>query len=163
MSGGAGVGGIHRLAERLLGIDHDFQLIALAGKNARLLSELQKVSFNHPGRMIPVGYTTTIEQVMAVGDLAITKSGGRTTSECMAVGLPMLVFAPIPGQEERNADFLLEHGAALKAQDEAGLEFRVRALLREPLKLKTMRRNALALAKPNAVEDVLNIVLQAKL
>jgi processive 1,2-diacylglycerol beta-glucosyltransferase len=163
MSGGAGVGGIHRLAQRLLGIEHDFQLIALAGKNAKLLSELQKVSSNHPGRMIPVGYTTTIEQVMAVGDLAITKSGGLTTSECLAVGLPMVVFPPIPGQEERNADFLLEHGAALKAHDEAGLEFRIKSLLRDPLKLNTMRRNALALAKPNAAEDVLNIVLQAKL
>jgi UDP-N-acetylglucosamine:LPS N-acetylglucosamine transferase len=59
----------------------------------------------------------------------ISKPGGLTTSECLALGLPMIVVSPIPGQEERNADYLLENGAALKAHDAAGLEFRVQELL----------------------------------
>ena len=62
---------------------------------------------------------------MAAADLAITKPGGLTTSECLAMGLPMIVISPIPGQEERNADFLLEDGAALKAIDAAALEYKV--------------------------------------
>lgn len=158
MSGGAGMGGALKLARRLMSIDADFQLIALAGKNARLLSELQKLSGEHPGRMFPMGYTTTIERVMAASDLAITKSGGLTTSECLAVGLPMLVVFPIPGQEERNADFLLEQGAALKAYDDAGLEFRVKALLADRDKLITLRGNASRLGKPNAAEHILKLV-----
>jgi len=159
MSGGAGVGEIHKLARRLLGIGGDFQLIALAGKNKRLLQDLQKVSREYPGRMIPMEFTQTIERVMAVSDMAITKSGGLTTSECLAMGLPMIVVSPIPGQEERNADFLLEHGAGLKTYDEAGLEFRVKMLLKDPRKLEDMRRNALRLGRPNAAENILNIVL----
>ncbi len=158
MSGGAGMGGAMRLARRIMSIDADFQLMALAGKNARLLSEMQKLSREYPRRMFPMGYTTTIERVMAASDLAITKSGGLTTAECLAVGLPMLVVFPIPGQEERNADFLLEQGAALKAYDDAGLEFRVKALLGDRGKLIAMRQNASRLGKPNAAERILTLV-----
>ena len=160
MSGGAGIGGVYRLARRLLQIESDFQLIVLAGKNERLLADLQKIASEHRGRMFPMGYTNTIERVMAVSDLAITKSGGLTTAECLAAGLPLIVVSPIPGQEERNADFLLEEGAALKAYDEAGLEFRVKALLHDRDKLQTMREKALQLGKPNAAENVLKLVLE---
>ncbi len=69
---------------------------------------------------------------MACSDLAITKPGGLTTSECLAMGVPMLLNAPIPRQEESNADYLLEHGAALKAVDTVALEYRVAMLLAEP-------------------------------
>ena len=158
MSGGAGMAGALKLARRILAIDGDFQLIALAGRNAKLLSELQKLSPEHPGKMFPMGYTNTIERVMTASDLAITKSGGLTTSECLAMGLPMLVVSPIPGQEERNADFLLEQGAALKAYDEAGLEFRLRGLLSDRMKLNAMRDQAARLGKPNAANDILALV-----
>ncbi len=161
MSGGAGMEKMLKLARRLLSINDEFQLIALAGKNAKLLSQLQRLAADYPQRMTPIEYTNTIERVMAASDLAITKSGGLTTSECLAMGLPMLVVSPIPGQEERNADFLLEQGAALKAYDEAGLEFRVRALLREPDKLKEMRGNALRLGKSNAAENILKLVMES--
>lgn len=159
MSGGAGVGGIERLAERILGLDLDFQIMALAGRNETLLAELQAIAARYPGRLYPLGFTRTIERVMAVADVAITKPGGLTTSECLAVGLPMLVISPIPGQEERNADYLLENGAALKACDEGALTYRVNRLLSEPGLLDRLRANAAALGKPDAARAVLDIVL----
>lgn len=159
ISGGAGMGSMVKVARRLLSIDESFQLVALAGKNARLLSGLQRLALEYPKRMFPMGYTSTIERVMAVSDLAITKSGGLTTSECLAMGLPMLVFSPIPGQEERNADFLLEQGAALKAYDEAGLEFRIKVLLHDRNKLNALRENARRLGRADSAERVLRLVL----
>ena len=87
------------------------------------------------------------------------KRQGLTTSECLAVGLPMLVISPIPGQEERNADYLLENGAALKACDEGALTYRVNRLLSEPGLLDRLRTNAAALGKPDAARSVLDIVL----
>jgi processive 1,2-diacylglycerol beta-glucosyltransferase len=159
MSGGFGVGAIDQLAARLLAIDADFQLIALAGKNAELLAKLEKLATAHPGRLLPQGFTRTIERVMACADLAITKPGGLTTSECLAMGLPMLVISPIPGQEERNADYLLEHGAALKAHDAAGLDYRVRMLLAEPARLANLRASAKGLGRPGAAAAVLRCVL----
>ncbi len=159
MSGGAGVGAVHKLAERLLAIPHDFQLIAVAGRNKRLLQALEEIANEFPGRLKPLGFTTNIERVMAASDLVITKSGGLTISECLAMGLPMIVVFPIPGQEERNADYLLEHGAAMKAYDEAGLEFRVRSLFENPKLLDIMSENAQRLGRPTAATDVLKLVL----
>jgi processive 1,2-diacylglycerol beta-glucosyltransferase len=159
MSGGAGVGGIEVLAERLLALEGDFQLVALAGKNERLLAELRSIASRHPGRLFPMGFTRVIERIMAASDLAITKPGGLTTSECLAVGLPMIVVSPIPGQEERNADFLLENGAGLKACDAGALAWRVSALLQDRGRLGGMRDNALRLGRADAARNVLSVVL----
>lgn len=158
MSGGAGVGGIEALAERLVGLGHDLQVIALAGRNEKMLAGLRKIAAGHPGRLWPMPFTTTIERVMAAADIAITKPGGLTTSECLAMQVPMIVISPIPGQEERNADFLLESGAALKAIDAASLEYKVRLLLDEPKRLPAMRESMRAKARPHAAADVLKLV-----
>jgi processive 1,2-diacylglycerol beta-glucosyltransferase len=162
MSGGAGVGGIETLAERLLQLPGDFQLVALAGRNEQLLAELKRIAVQHPGRLFPMGFTRVIERIMTASDLAITKPGGLTTSECLAMGLPMIVVSPIPGQEERNADFLLENGAALKACDGGALAWRVDRLLREPQRLAAMRTRALELGRPDAAKDVLAVVLASE-
>jgi len=159
MAGGAGVGGIEQLAERLLGMDRDFQVVALAGRNEALLASLRDLAAAHPRRLFPLGFTRVIERVMAASDLAITKPGGLTTSECLAMGLPMIVVSPIPGQEERNADFLLENGAALKACDAGALAYRVTSLLDDPNRLETLRKNSLRLGKPDAARSVLDTVL----
>ncbi|MDB5050609.1 MAG: UDP-N-acetylglucosamine:LPS N-acetylglucosamine transferase [Fibrobacteres bacterium] len=167
MAGGAGVGagtgggGLDQTAARLLAMPGDFQLIAMAGRNAKLLADLNRLAQVHPGRLFPMGFTRTIERIMKAADLAITKPGGLTSSECLAMGLPMILVNPIPGQEERNADYLLENGAALKAYDSAGLEFRVKDLLANPRRLAALRENALALGKPKAAGTVLRRVLGA--
>jgi processive 1,2-diacylglycerol beta-glucosyltransferase len=161
MSGGFGVGALDTLAERLLGIPGDFQVLALAGRNQLLLDRLMGIAARHPGRLFPQGFTTTIERIMTCADIAITKPGGLTSSECLAMGLPMLVISPIPGQEERNSDYLLEHGVALKAHDAAGLEYRARLLLQEPQRLATMRANAKRIANPHAGAAVVKAVIGA--
>lgn len=159
MSGGMGVGSIEQLAERLLQLKGDFQIVALAGRNEKLLTDLKVVAMQHPGRLFPLGFINVIERVMAASDLAITKPGGLTTSECLAVGLPMIVVSPIPGQEERNADFLLENGAALKACDAGALAWRVQYLLDNPKRLAHLRQNALNCGRPDAARRVLTTVL----
>ncbi|KVV21287.1 galactosyldiacylglycerol synthase [Burkholderia ubonensis] len=159
MSGGAGLGGLDVLATRLLEMDADFQLIALAGKNQAMLASLQALAAQHPGRLFPQGFTQQVERLMACADLVITKPGGLTTSECLAMQLPMIVNSPIPGQEERNADFLLEQGVALKAIDDDALVYRIRALLQAPERLADMRRRLAPLGRPQAGRFVLDRVL----
>lgn len=158
MGGGAGVGNLETIAARLLALNGDFQLIVMAGKNAKALATLETLAGGHPGRLLPQGFTDRVERLMACADLVITKPGGLSTSECLAMGLPMIVNSPIPGQEERNADFLLEQGVALKAVDEVALEFRVRYLLDHPEKLDDMRIKARALGRAGAARAVLELV-----
>jgi processive 1,2-diacylglycerol beta-glucosyltransferase len=162
MGGGAGVGKLDEVAAALMRLPHDFQLIVLAGRNEGALSRLKIQAAEHPTRLFPFGFTNEVAQLMACSDLVITKPGGLTTSECLAMGLPMVVYAPIPGQEERNADYVLEQGAALKAVDLISLEYRVLQLLAEPERLLRMRECARRLGRPRAAQSVLDIV-QAQL
>lgn len=158
MGGGAGVGALDDAARSLLRIEADFQLVALAGRNEDMLTRLRALAAEHPRRLFPQSFTRTIERLMSCADLAIGKPGGLTTSECLALGLPLLVFAPIPGQEERNCDYLLENGAGLKAVDAVALEYRVRALLADLPRLQRLRDNAARLGQPQAARDVLRQV-----
>ena len=158
MSGGAGVGDIGSLAAQLAALPHELQIVALAGRNQALLESLQALAQRHPGRVFPMGFTTTIERIMACADLAISKPGGLTSAECLAMNLPMIVVSPIPGQEERNADYLLESGVALKAVDAAALEYKVGMLLEHPDRIKAMKQRMREIAKPDAAATVLSIV-----
>lgn len=165
MAGGAGLGQLDQLAAQLLQMRFDqsedaipFQLIVLTGKNTRVLHALQGIALDYPRRLFPIGYTTQVERLMTCADLIITKPGGLTTSECLAMGLPMIVNAPIPGQEERNADYVMEQGAALKAIDGLALEYRIRELIANPPRLKAMREQARRLGQPHAAQSVFEIV-----
>jgi processive 1,2-diacylglycerol beta-glucosyltransferase len=161
MSGGAGLAGLEVLAAKLLEMSADFQLIALAGRNEAMLASLKTLAAQYPSRLFPQGFTNQVERLMACADLAITKPGGLTTSECLAMHLPMIVTSPIPGQEERNADYLLEQGVALKAVDVGALLYRIRVLLDEPARLAGMRQRIAPLGRPLAGRVVLDRVLDA--
>jgi processive 1,2-diacylglycerol beta-glucosyltransferase len=158
MAGGAGVGSLDELATRLLRASDELQLVALAGRNAELLAKLRKLAKSHPGQLFPLGFTTTVERVMSAADLVVTKPGGLTVSECLAKHKPMLLVSPIPGQEERNADYLLEAGAALKAADAATLEYKLGQLLANPARLRAMSEAAHRIGRPHAAQDVIALI-----
>ncbi len=159
MGGGAGLGGLEEVAGRLLAIDAHMQIVALAGRNLEALAALRALAEAHSGRLFPLGYTDRVERLMACADLVITKPGGLTASECLALGVAMILHSPLPGHEDCNADYLLEQGAALKAQDAVALEYRVRRLLAEPARIATMRAHARRIGRPQAALEVLRIVL----
>ncbi|MEO8671393.1 MAG: glycosyltransferase [Tahibacter sp.] len=161
MSGGAGIGALDEVAAELLDLDEDFQIVALAGRNARLQEALHALAQRYPKRLFPQGYTHQIERLMCIANVAITKPGGLTTAECLAIGLPMIVHAPIPGQEERNCDYLLEHGAALKAVDRVALRYRVLELLHDPTRIEELGRRARLLGRPDAARRVLERVFSS--
>ncbi|HEU5135933.1 MAG TPA: glycosyltransferase [Steroidobacteraceae bacterium] len=161
MAGGAGVGSLDELAERLLRLPDEMQLVALAGRNADLLKRLQALAKKHPGRLFPLGFTTTVERLMTAADLVVTKPGGLSVSECLAKRRPMLLVSPIPGQEERNADYLLEAGAAIKAVDGATLGFKLARLLADRPRLAAMAAAAERIGRPQAAADVVALISRA--
>jgi len=158
MAGGAGVGSLDELAARLLSLPVELQLIALAGRNAALLRKLQALARKHPGKLFPLGFTTTVERVMTAADLVVTKPGGLSVSECLAKRRPMLLVSPIPGQEERNADYLLEAGAAVKAIDGATLAYKLGRLVADRGRLAAMSEAAHRIATPHAARDVIALL-----
>jgi processive 1,2-diacylglycerol beta-glucosyltransferase len=99
-----------------------------------------------------------MDELMAVSDLLITKPGGITVSESLAAGLPMILIEPIPGQEEANADYVVEQGTALKARSVSSLIHKLELLIRAPDKRKEMSRKALDISHPNAARIVVEAV-----
>ena len=163
-SGGAGVGDLPSMVERALalgGPGSDFQVIAVAGRNVAAHEALQALAQRTPGRLVALGFTNEMEKLMAAADLVVTKPGGLTISECLALGKPMLLVSPIPGQEEHNAGFLMEEGAAWLAYDSIGLAYKVARLMAAPEQLARMAHKSRGLGKPGAARRVLDCVLGA--
>jgi len=100
-----------------------------------------------------LGFATNMPELMAVADLILSKPGGLTTSEALAMGKPLFIVNPIPGQEAANSDFLLEQGAGAKVNRVEDLPFRVEQLLGSR-KLTEMGRAAKALGRPKAAKEI---------
>ncbi|MFL6707563.1 MAG: MGDG synthase family glycosyltransferase [Massilia sp.] len=158
MGGGGGFGQLERLVPSLLNGADGFQLLVLAGRNAGTLAALQSMAVRWPGRLAAVGFTDQVAQLMASVDLVISKPGGLTSSECLAIGVAMIANAPIPGQEERNADHLLEQGVALKAIDHSTLVYRLRHLLDDADRRQAMALRARSLGRPDAARDIIHAI-----
>jgi processive 1,2-diacylglycerol beta-glucosyltransferase len=158
MGGGAGIGMDPVWITELLKTQPQLQVIVMTGKNAALREVLASVERAYSDRLRVIGFTEDVASLMMAADLAITKPGGLSTSECLVCGLPMLLVNPIPGQEERNAAFLMQEGVAQRADDPLTLQFRLQKLLSDPERLASMRQRAMALGKPQAAQQVLGHV-----
>lgn len=105
-------------------------------------------------RFHSVGYTDQMDSYMAASDLILGKTGGLTTSEALVKGLGFVVVDPIPGQEQRNADHLLEEGIAIKCNNWPVLAYKIDKLLDTPEHLAQMQYKARNLARPLAAHDI---------
>ncbi len=153
--GGFGVGRIDTLLDGLRAIKTPVQVLAMCGKNEELKSKLKKENGNQTGaRVIPIGYTRDMDEYMSASDLIVGKPGGLTTCEALAKGLVFVIANPIPGQEERNADHLLEQGAAIRSNNPATLGYKIEQLINDSNRLTQMRQNAQTFARPNAAFDI---------
>jgi processive 1,2-diacylglycerol beta-glucosyltransferase len=154
MSGGMAVGSLADTARRIL-TRGKVQVLAVAGRNEKAREALRKVRAPRGSTLHAFGFVEDMASLMAASDVFVGKSGGSTTAECLAMGLPMIVCDPIPGQEERNCDFLLEAGAGVKAYGPASLSYKLDALLSDPAHLRRMRSAALTASHPDAASEVL--------
>jgi len=155
-AGGYGVGPVEQLVTDLVEVKKPWQIVAIAGRSEPLkkrLDALARAAGKTPAgqpRLVTVGFTTEMDQYMAAADLLIGKAGGLTTSEALARELPMVLVEPIPGQEERNADHLLEAGAAIRCNNLPAAAWKIAHLADQPEKLQSMRRAAREMARPDA-------------
>ncbi len=159
LAGGFGVGPIARIYGALLDVELPLEVVVIAGRNENAREQLAKVAPPPRHRTKVLGFTSDIDELMAAADLVVSKPGGLTTSETLARGAAMVIVNPIPGQESRNSDFLLENGAAIKVNNIATLAYKVTALLREPERLARVKESARRLGRPRAAFDVVEKAL----
>jgi processive 1,2-diacylglycerol beta-glucosyltransferase len=154
MGGSMGYGGITKLVESLK--DTNMQILAVSGSNKRQFNKLSQIE-EYPNLSV-FGFVNNIDELMDAADCIITKPGGLTVSESMIKGLPMILANPIPGQEERNTEFLMNLGLALKASKTFSVTEALGFLFFNPKRRELMTENMKLYAKPNATEDICDFV-----
>jgi processive 1,2-diacylglycerol beta-glucosyltransferase len=165
-AGGFGLGSLTPLMTALLELRHPAQIIAICGRNQALKRRLEQLANDLPvGHRVGikvVGYTQEMDEYMTAADIVVGKPGGLTTSEALAKGLVSVIVNPIPGQEERNSDHLLEEGVGIRCNNLPVLAYKIDRLIDDPQRLASMQANALQLARPQAARAVLEKLLLLK-
>ena len=149
MGGSHGLGSLDEIVTSLKTIPTSFQAVIVCGKNKSMFKKISKIT-KDLDHFYAIGYTKDLSNLMGAADILITKPGGLTTSEALAKQLPMILTNPIPGQEERNVQFLTKHGAARVVRNNEDLVHQVSDLLRHPKKTSTMKQRARMIGKPYA-------------
>ncbi len=157
-AGGFGVGNIELLLEALCELETPSQIIAICGKNKKLKNQIDKFAerktSNKTVQFHPIGYTKQMDELMSASDLIVGKPGGLTTSEALAKGLIFVIVNPIPGQEERNSDHLLEKGCAIKSNTLPTLAYKIDILVADKDRFESMKENIKKIAMPDSSKTV---------
>lgn len=165
-AGGFGVGSVEHLVESLAQLKHAAQIIVVTGRNQELRERLDFVAARSlPGSVVTfkiIGYTTQMDELMSAADILLGKPGGLTTSEALVKGLALVIVNPIPGQEERNSDHLLEEGVAIRCNNLPALAYKIDKLLDDPARLTAMRQRVRTMARPHAATDIVKKLLELK-
>lgn len=186
MAGSFGVTNILRIYHNIIKIDLDFQIIVITGRNQRLYDafykKLQKQNESKPPRKVKIRengsevktvnlkekprkptkllfFTKEVYKYMQISDLIITKPGGLTVSEALACNLPMAIFDAIPGQEEENADFLIDNNMAVRIQKGSSCADTIYNLLANRKQLEKMKQSCQTFDKSQSSENIYQEIL----
>ena len=154
-------GGDYALAvvRQTLHMRSSFTATVVCGRNTDLYRRVSQLVASSGDRYRVLGYTAEMPKLLHDADLFVGKPGGLSASECMAAGLPMVLVNPIPGQEVRNGDYLMEHGAAVRCNTASTIGWKIDQILGEPGRLRTMKEAALRIGRPDAAAEVLTELL----
>lgn len=161
MGGGMGPTRMDQIAAGLCASGRPMHIVAVAGHDARVRRRLDRVRRSGETTLKVCGWVDDIPALMRSAAVLVTKPGGLTISEAAICGVPAILFDPIPGPEERNAERVVKAGAARLAR---GADQTVRAalsVLGSPEDRDTMSGRARALASPTAAGTIADLVLTA--
>jgi len=158
-AGAVGGGPARDVIEQLLQLQTPVQVVTICGHNEKLRADLIELVAPHIDRFRILGFSDDMPALMKIATLFIGKPGGLTSAEAMAAALPMVIVAPIPGQEERNSDHLLEKGVALRCNQLTTIAYKIDQLLQNPERLARARENARALGRPDAARTIVDTLM----
>jgi processive 1,2-diacylglycerol beta-glucosyltransferase len=162
LAGGFGVGPIEQLYQAILRLEIPIEIVVVTGRNEELRARLAACEVPARHRAKVLGFTDQIDELMLLADVVVSKPGGLTTSEILARGAALAIVNPVPGQESRNSDYLLENGAAIKINNVATLPHKLTRLLQDSRRLDQLKEHARALGRPQAAFDVARWVLASE-
>ena len=158
MAGGTGFGNLTKIIRKLDALPLDFQMLAVCGGNKRLKTRIDKLVTQKD--LFVHGFVNNVEVMMDAADCLVSKPGGLTTSEALTKQLMLIVPDAIPGQEERNLEFLLNSGLAMKVTPNFGVDECIYQFLCNPERASGANFMLAQVAKPNAAKDLGDFIIE---
>ena len=152
--GGLGLGKSEGIFEELINSAYDFQLIAVTGKNEKQKKRFEKIASRCDKNIVVLGYTDKVPELMSISDFVITKPGGLTSTECLAMHKPMIIINPIPGQEEQNSIYFTNNGTALRTYKHEPIEHVLDIAVNNKKRVEQMVEMCKVIGKPHAAMDI---------
>jgi processive 1,2-diacylglycerol beta-glucosyltransferase len=136
------------------------QFIIICGRNKKLQKKLEEELRNSKHKVLLMGFCENVNELMALSDLMISKPGGVTTSEALAMELPLLIYNPLPGQEEDNADYLVKSGLAILAENELDLIDKIHHMIHDSIPLLSMKLRTKLYQTKTSSFDALDVIIR---
>jgi processive 1,2-diacylglycerol beta-glucosyltransferase len=159
MGGGSGVGPLGELAERLTGLASGTQVLVVCGTNRKLRDGIDHLPVGRTGRIRTLGFSQEVDVLLEACDAVVGKAGGLTCSEALIKRAPLVIFKPTPGQEVRNARFLVSAGAAVLAESVEDVAATLAHWFADPAARERVREAQARIARPDAAEAIARRVL----
>lgn len=157
--GGLGLGNGAEILKDLLKCNTNYQLVVVAGKNEKLKEEFEEIVKEDTRNIRVLGFTNKVAELMYISEAVISKPGGLTSTECLVAKKPMLIINVVPGQEEQNASYLCNNGAAIRVK-EGELAEALETLLKRPVRVEQMKDMCAILRQPNASKEIVDSLVK---
>lgn len=159
MGGGAGVLPMDKILEECDKLGEGVQFIVVTGNNRTMFKKLLALqeSLRHTVRVL--AYVDYVDKLMQMAHVLISKPGGMTSTECLCRELPMIIFHPIPGQEEANTDYLVEHNLAIRADCVAEVKTVLEDVLEDYNIINQVKENMTKWSKPHSAKIIASHIL----
>ena len=158
MMGSMGYGDdIFDIVKSIDSMKDDLQVIVVCGNNKKMKRRLSNMSFSH--NVISLGFVDNVDVLMDCADCIVTKPGGLSTSEALAKELPIIMLDPIPGQEDRNKEFMLNNGIALNISKTLRVEEAIYQLKNLDYRIETLKENMKHIRKPESTKNLCEFLM----
>jgi len=158
MTGSMGFGKVENRISQIDQLQGDYQVLCVCGFNERLKKRLETRKFNKDVRCY--GFAKNVDVMMDAADCIITKPGGLTISESLTKGLIPVLIDPIPGQEDRNAEFLVNNGVAIGTSPSFPIDEAIFQLFHDKERIPRMEQMVRAFGKPYAARDLCQFIVE---
>ena len=158
MSGSMGYGKVEKVIQEIDSLDLDLQIISVCGNNKSLKKKIDEMDIRK--KIYNFGFVDNVDIIMAASDCIVTKPGGLTVSESLAKGIPMILINPIPGQEDRNVEFLLNNGLAIKIRETYPIDEAIYQLMNNDWRRYHLQAMVQKVGRPNATRDLGELIIK---
>jgi 1,2-diacylglycerol 3-beta-galactosyltransferase len=156
VGGGDGMGPLEATAKAIDAARLPVSLVIVAGRNKKLKERLEKHPWRVPARVY--GFVTEMPDFMRAADILVTKAGPGTISEAFIAGLPMILYARLPGQEDGNVGYVVSNNAGIWAPRPDAVVQGLLRWLEDPEEHQRAREACMRLARPNASREIARLL-----